>query len=137
MSWIAKLKQAAARLRADTLALYLAARDPRTPWLAKIVVAVVVAYALSPIDLIPDVIPVLGYLDDVILLPLGIALAIRLVPETVMVDCRAQAREAFQGGRPINRWAGIVVIVIWFVAAGVFGAWCYRLWLGAGSGATG
>ncbi|WP_263317001.1 YkvA family protein [Marinobacter sp. R17] len=129
------LRQLATRLKADTLALYLAARDPRTPWLAKAVVAIVVAYALSPIDLIPDFIPVLGYLDDIILLPLGIALAIRLVPEAVMSDCRARALDAFKNGRPVNRWAGVAVVAIWMAAIVVLGVVGYRMWLEAGQGA--
>ena len=83
--WVSVLKE-------DTYALYLASRDRRVPWAAKIVLIVVVAYALSPIDLIPDFIPVLGYLDDMILLPLGIALAIRLIPDEVWEECKAEAR---------------------------------------------
>lgn len=132
MSLIQKLKQSASRLKSDTLALYLAARDPRTPWLAKAVVAIVVAYALSPIDLIPDFIPVLGYLDDIILLPLGMALAIRLVPEAVMSDCRARARDAFKSGRPVSRRAGMAVVAIWLAAIVVLGVVGYRMWLDAG-----
>ncbi|WP_203142471.1 YkvA family protein [Marinobacter mangrovi] len=135
MSLIQKLKKSASRLKSDTLALYLAARDPRTPWLAKAVVAIVVAYALSPIDLIPDFIPVLGYLDDIILLPLGVALAIRLVPEAVMSDCRARALDAFKNGRPVSRWAGVAVVAIWMAAIVVLGVVGYRMWLEAGQGA--
>ena len=86
-----ELKQRARYLKAETFALYLAARDPRTPWYAKLVVAVIVAYAFSPIDLIPDFVPVLGYLDDLVLIPAGIALAIKLVPDQVLMECRAQA----------------------------------------------
>jgi uncharacterized membrane protein YkvA (DUF1232 family) len=93
MTLLAKLKQHAVHLKAETFALYLAARDSRTPWYAKLLVAGVVAYAVSPIDLIPDFVPVLGYLDDLILIPAGIALAIRLVPDSVLADCRAQARK--------------------------------------------
>lgn len=134
MSLIQSLKQSASRLKSDTLALYLAARDPRTPWLAKAVVAIVVAYALSPIDLIPDFIPVLGYLDDIILLPLGMALAIRLVPKAVMSDCRARARDAFKNGRPVSRRAGMAVVAIWLAAIVVLGVVGYRMWLDAGQG---
>ena len=81
------------RLQIDTYALYLAYRHPRVSWYARLWTLVVVAYALSPIDLIPDFIPVLGYLDDVILLPLGVALAVRLIPDDVMAECRERARE--------------------------------------------
>lgn len=110
-------RQQARRLKRETYALYLAVRDPRTPWYAKAVAACVVAYALSPIDLIPDFVPVLGYLDDLILVPLGIALVLRLVPGAVLRDCRAQAEAARPSGRP-RHWAGAVAIVaIWVLVA--------------------
>ena len=86
-------------LRDETYALDLASRDPRTPWYAKLMVAAVVGYAASPIDLIPDFIPVIGQLDDLLLLPLGIALAIRMIPREVMVEKREQAAQRF-GGKP-------------------------------------
>ncbi len=86
--WRARLES----VKTDIRALAIAARDPRVPWYAKAVAGVVVAYALSPVDLIPDFIPVIGYLDDVVLVPLGIRLAIRLTPEDVWADCRARAR---------------------------------------------
>jgi uncharacterized membrane protein YkvA (DUF1232 family) len=86
-----ELKKRVGYLKAETFALYLAARDPRTPWYAKLVVAGIVAYAFSPIDLIPDFVPVLGYLDDLVLIPAGIALAIKLVPDQVLMECRARA----------------------------------------------
>ncbi len=114
-------------MKAETLGLYLAARDPRTPWYAKLIVAAVVAYALSPIDLIPDFIPIIGYLDDLILVPLGIALAIRLIPRSVLVDCRSRAHVAFQSGEPVSRMAAIVVISIWLLAGGIMTWWLYRL----------
>src|SRR5918999_619753 len=88
---IQKLKAIAARLKRELFALHLAARDPRTPWYAKVLVAGVVAYALSPIDLIPDPIPILGYLDDLLLLPLGIYLALKMIPEPVLAECRQKA----------------------------------------------
>jgi uncharacterized membrane protein YkvA (DUF1232 family) len=102
-----------AALKRETLALYLAARDPRTPWYARAVVAAVAAYALSPIDLIPDFIPVLGLLDDVLVLPLGITLALRLIPEDVIGECRARAAEAFATGRPVSRSAALAIVAIW------------------------
>jgi uncharacterized membrane protein YkvA (DUF1232 family) len=103
---LSELKQRARHLKAETFALYLAARDPRTPWYAKLLVAGIVAYAVSPIDLIPDFVPVLGYLDDLILIPVGIALAIRLVPDSVLADCRMQAQEIFKKRKPVSRIAG-------------------------------
>lgn len=117
-----KLKVRARALKTEILALYLAARDPRTPWVVKLLVAGIVAYALSPIDLIPDFIPVLGYLDDLILLPLAIALAIRLVPDAVLAECRVRAREAFENGRPVSRVAALVIIFLW-IALMVLCAW--------------
>jgi len=87
-------KGRARRLKGETYALYLAYRDPRTPWYAKVFAALVVGYAFSPIDLIPDPIPVLGYLDDLLLVPLGIALALKMIPLAVLDECREQARLA-------------------------------------------
>ena len=98
-----KLRIRAKQIKSETLALYLAYRDPRTPLHAKIFAACVVAYAFSPIDLIPDFIPVLGYLDDVILVPLGIVLAIKMIPHEVMEESRIRAREIHD--KPINKGA--------------------------------
>lgn len=123
---IEKLKQRSRSLKADTLALYLAARDPRTPWYAKLLVAGIVAYALSPIDLIPDFVPVFGYLDDLILIPLGISLAIKMVPQSVLAECRAQARETIQNGKPVSRMAGAVIVVIWMLLAALCVVWIYE-----------
>src|SRR5262245_4322046 len=95
-----KLREWARRLKTETFALYLAARDPRTPWYARLLVAGIAASALSPIDLIPDFIPVLGYLDEFVLIPLGIALALRLVPAEVMVDARARAHAELASRSP-------------------------------------
>ena len=110
-----RLKRRAEALEADTYALYLAYRDPRTPWYARLLVAAVVIYAVSPIDLIPDFIPVLGLLDDLVIVPLGAALAIRMVPREVMADCRERARRATgPGASRRTRWlAGAVVVAIW------------------------
>ena len=110
-----QLRDRARILKRDTLTLYLAARDPRTPWYAKLVAAAVVAYALSPFDLIPDFIPVLGYLDDLIIVPLGIAVVLKLVPAEVLADCRAHADVRTHG--PVSRAGAIVVVSIWVVAA--------------------
>jgi uncharacterized membrane protein YkvA (DUF1232 family)/ribosomal protein S18 acetylase RimI-like enzyme len=107
-----------AALRDETFALYLAARDPRTPWLAKLLVAAIVAYALSPIDLVPDFIPVLGQLDDLVLLPIGIALAVRMVPRSVLDDGRAEAARRFAAAGPRAGAAGVALVVgIWAAAA--------------------
>lgn len=102
--WVRSLKR-------EVLALYLAYRDPRTPWYAKLVVGMVVAYALSPIDLIPDPIPVLGYLDDFILLPMGILLARRLIPIDVMDDCRSRA--VGHAWPKVNVISAIAIVLIW------------------------
>ncbi len=109
------------RLRTETHALYLAGRDPRVAWHVRILVALVVAYALSPIDLIPDFVPVLGYLDDLILVPLGLALAVRLIPSEILDEHRAAARD-FLSRRPSRSWLGaFLVAALWLFAA---------IWLG-------
>jgi uncharacterized membrane protein YkvA (DUF1232 family) len=114
-------KQTVRRLKAETLALFYASRDLRVPWYAKVWVALVVAYALSPIDLIPDFIPILGYLDDLVLVPLGIAVAISLIPVEVMAECRARAAIAVTIEMPLTKW----------VTAGIVSAWVAILaWLG-------
>lgn len=129
MALLAKLKRRARDLKTETFALYLAARDPGTPWYAKLLVAGIVAYAFSPIDLIPDFVPVLGYLDDLILLPLAITLAIKLVPHAVLADCRARAQQALQTGKPVSRVAGAVIVVIWLVLAGLCMVWAYEAFM--------
>jgi uncharacterized membrane protein YkvA (DUF1232 family) len=115
-------KQQARQLKREVYALYVAYRDPRVPWYARLVAALVVAYAFSPIDLIPDVVPVLGYLDDLLLLPLGIALAIKLIPAAVMVDSRARADAILQQNKPVNKSAAVVIVLIWIVLA-VLAGW--------------
>jgi uncharacterized membrane protein YkvA (DUF1232 family) len=107
------LKDRAKRLKSEIFALYLAYKRPDVPWYAKLFSILVVGYALSPIDLIPDFIPVLGYLDDLILIPLGITLAIKMIPPKVMEECREQARETYKGGKPENWISGVVIIFIW------------------------
>ena len=112
---IGRLRTWARSIRRDTLALAYAVRDPRTPWAARILGALVIAYAVSPIDLIPDFIPVLGYLDDLLLLPLGLLLVRRLIPAEVLADARARAEATTTRLRSI---AGAVVIVaVWLVVA--------------------
>jgi uncharacterized membrane protein YkvA (DUF1232 family) len=113
------LRRWARQLKAEVYALYLAYRDPRTPWYAKIVAALVVGYAFSPLDLIPDFIPVLGQLDDLVLVPLGIALARRLIPPAVMADSRRLADERQLQNRPTNWVAAGVIIGLWLLLAAV------------------
>lgn len=119
------LKQWASSLKKNTYALYLASRDPRVPALTKIIIGLVVAYALSPIDLIPDFIPIIGYLDDLLLLPLGIWLAIRLIPLPVWKECQALAAKQTLT-MPRNRQAAIVIIIIWALAIAVFMFWVWQ-----------
>ncbi|HZT24705.1 MAG TPA: YkvA family protein [Pseudolabrys sp.] len=114
----------ARRVKRDAYALYLAARDPRVPWYAKFVSLVVAAYAISPVDLIPDFVPVLGYLDDVIIVPAGIALAIKLIPPEVMAEHRELAAAAQE--RPSSAIAGAVIVGLWAVILCVFGLLLFR-----------
>ncbi|MBS1215913.1 MAG: hypothetical protein H6R20_887 [Proteobacteria bacterium] len=117
------LRQRARLLKRETLALYLAARDPRTPWYAKLLAVAIVAYALSPIDLIPDFIPVLGYLDELVLIPAGIALVIRLVPREVMADARERADGVVDKAKKTAVWAAVVIASIWLLIAWVVIRW--------------
>jgi len=110
-------RERARSLKTEVYALYLAYRDPRVPWYAKAFAACVIGYALSPIDLIPDPIPVLGHLDDLILVPLGVLIARRLIPAPVLTECRERARLLTQDGLPINRMPAVIVIAIWVLAA--------------------
>ena len=111
--WQAKAK----RLQSETYALYLAYRDPRTPWYAKALAALVLAYAFSPIDLIPDFIPLLGHLDDLVLVPAGLALALRIIPPEVLQEARAKSAEVMATDVPTSRAAAIVVAIIWLMLA--------------------
>ncbi|MDQ1081135.1 YkvA family protein [Pseudoroseomonas cervicalis] len=120
-----RIRDWARAIRRDVHALYLAARDPRTPWYARALALAIAAYALSPIDLIPDFIPVLGYLDEAILLPLAILLVIRLVPPALMQEHRAAALAA--GGRPVSRAGAAAIIALWLAAAAALLCW---LWPG-------
>ncbi len=113
-------------IKRDVLALWLAARDPRVPAAAKILAGVVAAYALSPVDLIPDFMPVLGYLDDVILVPLGILATVRLIPPAVMTDLRNRA--SLIAERPVSRAGLFAIVALWIAAAGFAGWAVMRLW---------
>jgi uncharacterized membrane protein YkvA (DUF1232 family) len=112
-----KLKAWANSIKRDVYALYLAARDSRVPWFAKALALATAAYALSPIDLIPDFIPVLGYLDDIVIVPLAIVLTVRLIPVEVMVDLRLQAEQRLALAPPSSRTAAVIIVLIWIVAA--------------------
>jgi uncharacterized membrane protein YkvA (DUF1232 family) len=114
-------------VKRDVHAIYLAARDPRTPWYARAVAVMVAAYALSPIDLIPDFVPVLGYLDDLLIVPLGILLVIRLIPAEVLAEHRATA-EKRQAARPVSYVAAAFLVGVW-IAAAVALVWWLEPWL--------
>ena len=120
-----RLKRWARALKRDVHAVYLAARDPRVPWHAKAVAILVAGYALSPIDLIPDFIPVLGYLDDLIIVPLGIWLAVRLIPPEIMAEHRATADAA--QSRPTSKAGAVVIVTTWIMLAAIAGWITYRL----------
>ncbi len=121
---IDRLKSWAGAVKRDILAVYLAARNPRVPRTAKILALAVAAYALSPIDLIPDFIPVIGYLDDLILLPLAVLLVVRLIPPEVMAQLRAEASARLaSGGPPKSRVAATVIVLLWLAILAVGGYW--------------
>ena len=124
---LARLAQEARRLKAEAVVLYLAARHPATPWAARLLVAFIVGYALSPIDLIPDFIPVLGYLDELILLPLLLALALRMIPEPVLAECRERAARMAAQSKPVSQIAGVMIFMIWLLVAVIGGLWAYDL----------
>jgi uncharacterized membrane protein YkvA (DUF1232 family) len=117
LSVLRRLRLRARVLKWEAYALFLAVSDPRTPWYARVVAAAVVGYTLSPLDLIPDFIPVVGYLDDLIVVPLGVALALKLVPKPVMAECRQRAQAA--STRPVSRIGAAFIIAVWLVC----GAW--------------
>lgn len=121
---LGRLKSWATGVKRDVIALWLAARDPCTPWYAKLLAALVAAYALSPIDLIPDFIPILGYLDELIVLPIGIMATVALIPNALMAEFRMQAEHI--SNRPQSRTAALMIILIWVIAT-VVAAWlAYR-----------
>ncbi|WP_166266532.1 YkvA family protein [Marinobacter caseinilyticus] len=120
-----KIKRQAGLLRQQSLTVYFAARDPRMPLPVRLLALVVAAYAISPIDLIPDVIPVIGYLDDIIIIPLGLALIIRLTPPEIIVAARRQAESASQ--KPVSYAAAAVIIILWVLALLAISRWLYQL----------
>ena len=121
------LKQRARRLKTEVYALYLAYKDPRVPWYARLFAAGVVAYAVSPIDLIPDFIPVIGYLDDLILVPIGIVLALKMIPPEVMTECRKRANETLREGHPMGWIAVGIIIGVWALFAALSAVIVLRL----------
>ncbi|WP_199615265.1 YkvA family protein [Paenibacillus alkalitolerans] len=123
-----RLRTWARLLKRQLFALYLAARRPDVPWYAKAAAAAVVAYAFSPVDLIPDFIPILGYLDDIVLVPLGIAAVIRLIPSHVLEACRREADAIMAEGskKPVNWVAGAVIVAVWIGAAVYVALLAYR-----------
>ncbi|UYY98252.1 YkvA family protein [Peribacillus frigoritolerans] len=108
-----KIKTWARSLKRQIFILYFACKDKRVPWHAKVFTACVVAYAFSPIDLIPDFIPILGYLDDVILVPIGIMIALKMIPKSVLTDCEVMAEEMMKNGKPKNWIVGSLIVMIW------------------------
>ena len=116
----AALQARARQVKIELIALALASRDPRTPWYAKLIVAGCVAYALSPVDFIPDFIPVIGLIDDLIFIPIALALAVRFIPEPVLADCRSRAGEI--AARRTSRAAAVVIVAVW-IALGALAVW--------------
>lgn len=125
MTFIERIKTRAKQLKREIMALWFAARDPRTPWYAKGLALLVTAYAFSPIDLIPDFIPLIGYLDDLVLIPAGIALSIKLVPPEVMQACREKADLETQ--KPVSIAGAVVIGLIWLVILFLIGRAIYPL----------
>jgi uncharacterized membrane protein YkvA (DUF1232 family) len=124
MGMLQRARQWARTIKLDVVAIWLAARDPRVPWYAKLLAASVAAYALSPIDLIPDFVPVLGYLDDVIIVPVGIMLTVRLIPDGLMDEFRAEA--ARRESRPNGRVGAAIIVLLWMLALGLVIRWLRR-----------
>src|SRR5262245_9021906 len=121
-----RAKEWARVIKRDVVALWIAARDPRVPWYAKALAMAVAAYPLSPLDLIPDFIPVLGYLDDLVIVPLGILLVVALIPAPLMAEFRAQA--ATLAAKPRSTTAAVVIVLIWIAATILVGWWFWRWW---------
>ncbi len=117
VSRIKAWKQRIEQLKTETYAVYLASKDPRVPWYAKALVAFVVAHTFSPIDLIPDFIPVLGIVDDLVITSLGIALALKMIPKPVMLECRLMAQEKMLSGEPTSKLGAAMVVFIWLLLA--------------------
>ncbi len=121
-----KANRKAREIKRNIFVLFLAYKDPRVSWYAKLFTIVVVAYAFSPIDFIPDFIPVLGYIDDLIIVPLGITLALKMIPTSVIEDCRIRAEEIGKNGKPKNWVTGAIIILVWLLLAVWIGSKCYK-----------
>ena len=121
---IERMKEKARELKKQVFALYLAYKKKETPLIAKVFTVIVVAYALSPVDLIPDFIPVLGYLDDFILIPMGVAIALKLIPAEIMEECRKEAEAKLQSDIPEAKAAGVIIVMLWILILGFIG---YRI----------
>ncbi len=119
MQAISGWKQRAKQLKTAVCVIYLVSKDPRVPWYTRTLAACVIGYAFSPIDLIPDPIPVIGYLDDLVFIPLGIALVLRMVPAPVLADCRERAKAVMEQGKQPSWIAAGVIVTIWLGLAGV------------------
>lgn len=115
MSKMQTWKQQVRKLKKETYAIYLACKDSRVPWYARVFAGIIVAYAFSPIDFIPDFIPILGYLDDLLLVPLGIILVLKMIPPAVLEECRQKAEAAMGEGKPTNWIAAAVIVAIWLI----------------------
>jgi len=125
---LTKLRVWARQVKQEAWAVYLALRDPRTPWAARILGALVVAYLFSPFDLIPDFVPILGYVDDVLIVPFGLWLTIRLIPADVMQEMRARAETERPTHKPVIGWGGALVIGLWVVGVALGGWWFWQWW---------
>ena len=119
-----RMKEKTSELKKQVFALYLAYKKKETPLIAKVFTVIVVAYALSPIDLIPDFIPVLGYLDDFILIPMGVAIALKLIPAEIMEECRKEADRKLKNNIPEAKVAGVIIVMLWILILGFIG---YRI----------
>lgn len=122
-------RRRARKLKTESYALYLAYKDPRVPWYAKVLAALVVGYVFSPIDPIPDFIPVVGLLDEMVVIPIGVAMVLRMIPPEVMAECRERA--AKMEGEPTNRVAAVVVVAVWLSFAALAVLIAYRVSRGA------
>jgi uncharacterized membrane protein YkvA (DUF1232 family) len=121
---MSRLRDWARALKREGYVLYYAVRDPRTPWYVKLIAGMIVAYVLSPIDLIPDFLPLIGYLDELILLPAAVWLALRLVPRDALADARSRAAQAVD--RPVSWAAAAVIVSLWVAGAALCAAWLWR-----------
>ncbi len=122
MAVLDPIRRWAKALKRDVVALWIAARDPRTPWYAKVAAGAVAAYALSPIDLIPDFIPILGYLDDLLIVPLGIVLVVKMIPAPLMMEFRA---EAAKRDKPVSRAGLAFIVAVWLTVLALIGWWAW------------